>query len=122
MQQLQQIRENVRVKNTIILKYGAQGLQHFAENAAENATYLLKFDAVEFVQTLATWLDESLMDHIRQSKFCSIVANACIDVVELEEFSIYCQWVENGLPVEHFIDILPLKKADAETISCLFEK
>ena len=34
----------------------------------------------------------------------------------MEELSIFCRWVESGVPVEHFLGIVPLKKADAATI------
>ncbi len=34
----------------------------------------------------------------------------------MEEMSTYCRWIENGLPVEHFIDIVPLKGTDTESI------
>ena len=72
---------------------------------------------VEFVQALGKWVDESLMARIRQWNFYSIMADECTDVSTLEELSIYCRWVENGLPVEHFIDILPIKKANVGTIT-----
>ena len=44
-----------------------------------------------------------------------------------EEMSIFCRWVENGLPVEDFIDIVALKSTDAGTIyvalvECLKQK
>ena len=34
----------------------------------------------------------------------------------IEELTIYCRWVESGVPEEHFIEILSLKKANAESI------
>ena len=48
------------------------------------------------------------------ASFFSLMADECTDVPNIEELSILCHWVENGLPVEHFIEILGLKKADAE--------
>ena len=33
-----------------------------------------------------------------------------------EELTICCRWVESGVPEEHFIEILLLKKANAESI------
>ena len=44
------------------------------------------------------------------------MADECTDITTLEELSIFCRWVEDGLPVEHFIEIVSLKKADAKTI------
>ena len=35
---------------------------------------------------------------------------------QLEELSVFCRWEEDGTPVVCFLDIVPLKKADAESI------
>ena len=48
--------------------------------------------------------------------FYSVMADECTDITTVVELSIYCRWVEDGLPVEHFLDIIPLTKADAKTI------
>ena len=44
------------------------------------------------------------------------MTDECTDVATIEEPSIFCHWVENGSPVEHFMEILGLNKADAESI------
>ena len=44
------------------------------------------------------------------------MADVCTDVTTIEELTICCQWVESGVPEEHCIEILPLKKATAECI------
>ena len=44
------------------------------------------------------------------------MADECTDVTTIEELIICCRWVESGVPEEHFIEILPLKKANAESI------
>ena len=40
-------------------------------------------------------------------------ADECTDVTTIEELTICCRFVESGIPEEHFIEILPLKKANA---------
>jgi len=45
-----------------------------------------------------------------------LLADECTDISTIEELPIVCRWVEEGEPVEHFIDILPLKKADANSL------
>lgn len=55
------------------------------------------------------------------------MAYECTDVTTLEELSIFCRWIEHGQPVEHFIDVVPLKATNAESIStalidCLKQK
>ena len=44
------------------------------------------------------------------------MADECVDVANIEELSVYCRWVENGVPVEHFMEIFPLKKMNAQSI------
>ena len=46
----------------------------------------------------------------------SIKVNECTDVTTIEELTICCHWVESGASEEYFIEILPLKKANAENI------
>ena len=55
------------------------------------------------------------------------MVDVCIHIAIVEELSIFCWWVENGPPVEHFVGILPLKKTNAEyiystLIDCLKKK
>ena len=44
------------------------------------------------------------------------MADGCTDVTTIEELTICCRWVESGVPEEHFNEILPMKKANAESI------
>ena len=44
------------------------------------------------------------------------MADECTDLLPIEELTICCRWVESGVPEKHFIEILPLKKANAESI------
>ncbi len=44
------------------------------------------------------------------------MADECTDVTTIEELTICCRWVESNAPEELFIEILPLKKANAESI------
>ena len=48
-----------------------------------------------------------------KTTFFSIMADECTDVTTIEELIICCRWVESGVPQEHFIEILPLKKAES---------
>ena len=34
----------------------------------------------------------------------------------VEELSVFCHWEEDGTPVECLLDIVPLKKADTDSI------
>ena len=44
------------------------------------------------------------------------MADECTDITVMEELSVFCCWEEEGTPVECFLDIEPLKKADAGSI------
>ena len=44
------------------------------------------------------------------------MAYECTDVTAIEDLTICCRWVESGVPEEHFNEILPLMKANAESI------
>ena len=44
------------------------------------------------------------------------MAEECTDIRTIEELAVFCRWVEDGEPVEHFSETLPLKKADAQSI------
>ena len=82
----------------------------------ENAHYTSKDAVVDFVEALGTWIDESLLARLQNACYFGLFADECTDITTLEELSVVCRWVENRLPVEHIIEIIALKKADAQTI------
>ena len=70
-----------------------------------------KMAVMEFVNAIRTWVEESLLKRLHKALF-SIMADECTDVTAIEELTICCRWVESGVPEEHFIEILPMKKAN----------
>ena len=44
------------------------------------------------------------------------MADECTDITTIEELSVFCRWVGDGEPVENLFEILPLKKADTQSI------
>ena len=56
------------------------------------------------------------MSFYLESYFYSLMADECTNIATVEELSVFFRGVEDGEPVEHFFDIIPLKKADAESI------
>ena len=91
-------------------------LKVFSESSGRNATYRFTDSVVGFVEALGTWVEWSLLKKIQKAQFYSLMADECTDITTMEELSIFCRWVESGVPVEHFLGIVPLKKADAATI------
>ena len=61
-------------------------------------------------------MEESLLKRLHKVPFFRIKADICTDITTIEELTICCRWVESGVPEENFIEILPLKKANAESI------
>ena len=111
----------------LVVACGGQDLKVFIENAARNAVYTSRGAVVEFIEALGTWVQESILRRIQEAPVYSIMADECTDITTIEELSIFCRWVENGTPVECFLEILPLKSADAATIyasivQCLKER
>ena len=86
------------------------------EKAGKNDTYMSHIAVVGFVEALGIWVEESLLKRLHNASNYSIMADECTDISTVEELSIFCRWVEDGVPVEHFLEIIHLKRADAETI------
>ena len=84
--------------------------------AGGNATHTSKMAVVKFMNALGTSVEESLLKRLHKAPFFNIMADECTDVTTIEELTICCRWVESGVPEEHFIEILPLKKAYAESV------
>ena len=81
-----------------------------------------KIVVVEFVEAVGLWAEECVLKRFYQPSNFSIMADECTDVTTIEELSISCRWVEGGQPVEHFLEIVPLKATNAKTIySALIE-
>ena len=86
------------------------------ETAPRNATYTSRVAVVEFIESLGTWVEESILKRLQKAAMYSLMADECTDIANVEELSVFCRWEEGGVPVECFLEIIPLKKADAETI------
>ena len=100
----------------LVVSCGDEDLKQFVDKAGKNAQYTSKDAVVEFVEALGTWVDESLLARLQNARHFSLLADECTDITTIEELSVACRWVENGRPVEHFIEIIPLKKADSKII------
>ena len=61
-------------------------------------------------------MEESLLKQLHKAPSLRIIADECTHVTIIEELTICCHWVESGTSEEHCIEILPLKKANAESI------
>ena len=100
----------------VVVRSGSQQLKQYLETAPRNATYTSRVAVVEFIESLGTWVEESILKRLQKAAMYSLMADECTDIANVEELSVFCRWEEGGVPVECFLEIIPLKKADAETI------
>ena len=100
----------------VVVRCGIQQLKQYLETAPRNATYTSRVAVVEFIESLGTWVEESILKRLQKAAMYSLMADECTDIANVEELSVFCRWEEGGVPVECFLEIIPLKKADAETI------
>ena len=97
----------------LVVSCGGQDLVVFVTRAGRNATYTSTDAVTDFVEAIGIWVDEFQTKRLLNARFYSIMADECTDVATIEELSIFCRCVEDGEPVEHFLEILPLQKANA---------
>ena len=100
----------------VVVRCGSQQLKQYLETAPRNAMYTSRVAVVEFIESLGTWVEESILKRLQKAAMYSLMADECTDIANVEELSVFCRWEEGGVPVECFLEIIPLKKADAETI------
>jgi len=77
----------------LVVSCGSENLKYFLEKAGKNTTYTSKDAVIDFVEKV---------EHF------SLVADECTDISTIEELSVVIRRVENGLPVEHFIELVLL--------------
>jgi len=78
--------------------------------------YTSRVAVVEFIELLGTWVEKSIQKHLQKVSMYSLMADECTNVSTAEELSVFCRWEEDGVLAECFLEIIHLKKADAETI------
>ena len=85
---------------------GGADLKSFLDRTGGNAVYT----------SHVAWVEEFLLKRLHQASCLSIMADKCTDVATIEEMSVFCRWEEEGSPEEHFLEIVHLKQANAESI------
>ena len=112
----------------LVVSCGGEDLKNFLDKTGRNAVYTshVHVAVVEFIEALGTWVEESLLKHLRQASCFSIMADDCTNIATIE-MSVFCRWEEDGSPEEYFLEIVHLKQANAESIysalvECLKEK
>ena len=88
----------------------------------ENAFYTSSYAVTDFIEAIGIWVDESLVNWLLDVQYFSLMAKEFTDIATTEKLSIFCRWEENGSPVEHIMEILPLKRCNAESIYSILIK
>ena len=83
----------------LVVSCGGEHLKNFMERAGKNATYISKVAVTEFVEAIGQWVQEVLLARVHHTSVFSLMADECTDISTVEELSIYCRWVEDGVPV-----------------------
>ena len=100
----------------LVVSCGGEHLKNFMERARKNAAYTSRVAVTEIGEASGQWAQEVSLAHIHQTSVISLMADESTDISTVEELSVYSRWVEDGVPVEHFLEILPLKRKNAENI------
>ena len=101
--------DKVRVVD-LVVSCGGENLKTFLETTGKKAKYTSKIAVVEFLKALGTWVEESLLKCLHQAPLYSIMADECTNVSTIAQLSIFCQWTENGQPMEHFTELVVCKE------------
>ena len=72
---------------SLIVACGGEDLKTFLESAGKNTMYTSRIAVTEFIEALGSYMDieESLLKHLHQAPFYSIMADDCTDVSIVEE-------------------------------------
>ena len=102
----------------LVSSCGAEDLQCFTHDEVQrNAKYTSSSAVTDFISAIASFIRSKLLASISRSKFFTLMADECTDVSSTEELSNCCRWLENGKPVEHFIDIIHITEMKAAAIT-----
>ena len=111
----------------LVVSCGGEDLKYFMLKTGKNATYTSHIAVVVFGEVLGRWVEEALLKRLQQASYYSIMADECTHISTVEEMSVFCRWEEKGIPEEHYLEIIYLLQANAESIysaliECLKEK
>jgi hypothetical protein len=102
----------------LLMECGDQDLKQFFEHdARKNAQYRSTTAISELIEAISTHLENTMLDHIRESHFFSIMVDESCVVSTVEELSICARWLNNGKPEEHFLKLIRVDQTDAATIA-----
>ena len=90
----------------LVISGAGKDLEEFVRRAAKNASCTSSAAITDFVRAIGIWVDELQVNQLLDAPFFRLMAEECTDIATVEELSLFfcCCWVENGSPVEHFMN------------------
>ena len=70
----------------VVVRCGSQQLKQYLETAPRNATYTSRVAVVEFIESLGTWVEESILKRLQKAAMYSLMADECTDIANVEVF------------------------------------
>ena len=71
----------------VVVQCGSQQLKQYLETAPRNATYTSRVAVVEFIESLGTRVEESILKRLQKAAMYSLIADECTDIANVEELS-----------------------------------
>lgn len=100
----------------LVVSCGAKDLQMFIESASIKCCIHIPCSSCWFHRSIGYVVRRACSETLQNASVFSVMVDECTDITTIEELSVFCRWEEGGIPIECFLDILPLKKANAESI------
>ena len=102
----------------LVISFGASDLQRFLhDEVRNNAKYTSTTAVTDFIHAIAQWIERGLLQSLKQSPYYTLMGDECSDVSSMEELFLCFRWLEDGKPVEHFLEVIHVTRTDAETIT-----
>ena len=102
----------------LVIACGADDLQRFVhDEVRRNAKYTSTTATTDFIAAIAHWVEEGLLQSLKESPYFTLMGDECTDVTTMEELSLCFRWIRAGKPVEHFLEVIHVKKTNAETLT-----
>ena len=75
----------------VVVRCDSRQLKQYLETAPRNATYTSRVAVVEFIESLGTWVEESILKRLQKAAMYSLMADECTDIANVEELSVFCR-------------------------------
>ena len=95
----------------LVISCGANNLQLFLHDKVHNnAKYISTTAITDFIHTTTQWVEKGLLQSLKQSPYYTLMGDEYTDVLSMEELSLCFRWLEDGEPVEHFLEEIHVTK------------